>query len=329
MATGVYGLYHAAVLDDINLTQITNVSISPGIANRIIAAGGNIDPRFMTIGKLTPGIQIVTTELKRVLDKVALLSGFELISTGGSPTLPFNLFLQRHVAAGVRSVGSDFLKFSVTDGMVVIRAISFADGQESTVAIDIIPVKADGTNPLVVATGIASPAIAVGTGEVWTSGPVKINTPNSETSFIHMLGGTIDPGLDIERIGGDGHIYDKFAAIRSRNPSMRLRIADMGSLADLFSGTTPNLEMTGIAATAVALDLTTVYLTKMLEHSVREINATATHISFALTKGKIDPDAFNAAGPSAMTQSVIITPIDDGTAAILAIDTTATIPVAP
>lgn len=311
----IYGI-HAVEMGDVDLTQVTDCRISAGLAELVLRAGGQIDPTFVAIGKASPLLTVTTTELKRVLDKMAT-PWYGLGFTSSDD--PVIAYFQKHLAAGVRSTISDFISVTITDGLLVPRTMAWQDGQPATIAFDVFPAKSDGSNVVTVATGVANPSITMTTDQIWTAGPLKVNTATlSTTKFLAVQSGNLDFGIEVERIGGDGHIYDQFVSILSRQPVLTAQLTDETSLTELCTGG----EMIGKAQT---VNDSKVFLRKMLANGTRVAAETAEHIFIAMDDGIIVPDNAAATAVAALSTGIRLLPAYDGSNPLLNFSTTTAI----
>ncbi len=320
----VYNLYPAK-FDDINLSQITAMSFSPGLQRTILRRAGSVDPRFIAINKVSPGITFTTTEIKRVLDKLGTpINGFPMTA---ETTAPFVFYLQEQPHHGTRATTSTFIKINITDCLVVPQSISFSDGGEATISVAVIPGDTDGSNVLEITSGVADPALSGTVDQVWTAGPLKVNSASlNAAKYLNIQGGSIDFGIGVTQISGSGSAFARHVSIGSRSPSISLALSDALSLVEMNRDGVSPVQNIGDALDEGSGTRTTVYLTRMQESGTRDQDATATHIAIAVPGGHIASGGLSVGDAQAATHSIVITPVvNDAGDPVLTFDTTAQI----
>jgi hypothetical protein len=251
----------------------------------------------------------VTTELKRLLDKLATPwqgYGFD------SAVSPLAMYFQKHAQYGGRSVAADFIKVRSDKCLVVPTRLTANDGAEATLAFNVLAASSDGiVAPFIVTNNTASPAIAAVVDQLWTAGPLKINTANlDDTIYQHVEGIDIDFGIDAFSAGGAGLLYDHYLGVRQARPSIVVRLGDSKVISTVGLG--------GVAVTADA----TVFLTKLATGAAgRVAYGTLQHIGFTVTGGLVELDSAGVAGQEQGKTAIRITPAYDGTDPIVAINT--------
>jgi hypothetical protein len=300
MSTNRYGLY-PAILDDVNLIQLSRIALSPGIARRIIEMGGNIHTKCIAHQKQQISLTLATTELKRVLDKFATPWQGLRISSASPATSPLVIYLQRRLDSGGRSTGDDFIKISFADGLLVPRTLVADDNGEAALILEFFPIAPDGqADPYSISSAGSNPTIAQTPDlyQLWTAGPVKINAPTLEADkYQHVQSTTVDFGIQVDLVSGDGNFYNLYAGIQSAHPSIALALGDAKALVDIDLG----------GAVQGAND-STVFFTKMVDGGGRVARATATHCSIAVAAGTIIPTNLTVDGVAAAISGLMITP---------------------
>lgn len=309
---------HAIELGNVDLTQCTDVQLNPGLTQAVVRAGGQVNPTFIATSRAAPVISFTTTEIKRVLDKMATpWNGLAVDSEVGDD--PINVYFQKHTEFGTRYTDSTFVKIAITDCIVVPRTLTAADGQPATIACDIVPAKLLGINAVLVTSGQSSPGITMAVNQVWTAGPIKINTASlAGTDFMNVQNITLDFGIQLNQIFGEGAIYAHFVGIQTREPRITVQLTDETALLQLLS----TGEVTGVEQGATD---STVYLRKMEANAGMIADNVAEHISFTIDDGKIYPESFGASGPTPVQTGIVLHPAYDGSAPIIAVDTATTV----
>lgn len=312
----IFGL-HAVDLSGVDLTQVTDARLNPGLAATIINAVGQIDPAFVAIARAAPVISFQTTELKRVFDKLASpWSGLRVNSVLADD--PVIVYFQKHTAYATRTL-SNFVKITITDCIVVPRTLTAADGQPASVTLEVVPAKALGANAVTVTAGVADPSITMTVDQVWTVGPIKINTASrAATDFMNVQQTTVDFGIQLTQVFGEGAVYAHFVGIQSRQPRIAVQLMDETSLVELLS----TGEITGKAQNASD---STAYLRKMDANGGMVADNVAEHISFAMDDGIIYPESFGAAGATPVQTGIVLQPVYDDANPVIAVDTATTV----
>lgn len=311
----IHGI-HAILLDDVNLTQCTQVSISPGIADLIVAAGGQVDPTFVAVSKASPGITFTTTEIKRVLDKLdetgVPMDGLSIVAGTDAPVI---VYFQLHPQYGTRSTDNDFISVTITDCLVTPQALDVQDGQAAAISLNITPAISTGVNVVTVATGVNNPAITMTVDQQYTAGPIKINTASIDVAnFNNVQSGSMGFGIDVATISGDGVIYSKIAYIRSRNPTITAQLTDATAFTELLDSG----EMIGVPQGA---NDSTLFLRKIDDDGTRVADNIAEHIAIIVDGGRITTSTFAATGQEAASSGIRILPRFAGTNPIVVFNT--------
>jgi hypothetical protein len=216
-----------------------------------------------------------------------------------------DLYLQQLAEGATRTAGSTHMRMRVSEGILVPRAINASQGGIATMGLELLPTW-DGTrDPIVLSTSAA----LVGTpsvGEAFTVGPAIIN--GAQIAGVESL--TVDPGITVMPLGGDGGVWPTFICIQSRQPSIRVNVIDASVLSTF-----------GIYGTVQGATDSVFYLRKKLEGSTNTADATAEHISFSVAEGMIQVGPLRGSHPGRVGAQLIITPTYDGSDAIIAIST--------
>ena len=307
-----YELYAVDINTDDSVTLFVDGVVAQGHdlnadMQRLYGDGG-VDPRAIFMGKLEPEFRLTTPQLATCLATCGI-SGLKI--SAGVNGDGADMYWQKVEQGGTRASGSNHLKLTVGTGLMYPTAMTIRDDGAPAELPYVIAASWDGTNdPVSVTTGAALPGTAAAS-EAFTVGPVKMN--GSTLDGVQSI--TIDPGIQIKKIKGDGHVYPDVVYIQQRQPEIRVDLADMAAL-----------DTVGVlAGTPQGATDSVIYLRKMAANGTRVADATEEHISFTIDDGnfRIDRADGREAGDQACT--VIITPAYDGTAAIIAIDVAAAI----
>lgn len=309
----VFSLYAVSFGSEGVFSQIKSQRISPGLQQMLASGDGAIDPSFAAAIRSEPICAFTTTQVATALG----ICGMDGIAI---PTNAQNLdfWFRKRASGGIFDSGSEHVRLRIANGLLVPRPIVVRAGDPEGAAIgfEAHPISSDGAaHPISISKSQAAPVHAVETAELYTVGACYLNAVQFGTDEIQEI--TIDPGLDVRRLFGEGSIYPRHAAIYARNPSIRFTIYDVSTL-DQATG----LGMTGKTAGAN----TRIFLQKM-EEGAALISGTAApdevHIKFRIREGRIQWDPVDAMHQNDATVPVVVTPTYDGTNAIIEIDTTA------
>jgi hypothetical protein len=287
------------------LDQVQSFAISTGLQRIIQRGDGAVDPTYVAIMSQRPMLRFTSTAIATYLGACGI--GGTIIDSGTYPGL--EAWFQKMDEGGTRASGSSHLLMTVNEGLLVPRAIQA--GQDGVATIDLEAVITyDGTNePIVLADSQAlsgSPA----TAELFTVGPVNIN--GSALESIQSI--TIDFGIGVTVQSGDGQVWPTYAAIMSREPSIRVRTTDATAI-NTF----------GLDGTAQSASDSVVFLRKLSEGGTRVADNGSEHISFTIDEGMITVENQDVSQDGVAMADIVITPTYDGTAAILVIATDADI----
>ncbi len=295
-------------VSDIFIKGISNQSIDPAIEEMLLASDGMVDSSFVAVGKQEPAITFDTTMIASVLAKIGI-SGLKIAADIDEPGVEF--WFQKVAKGGTREAGSNHLKMTVAEGILVPRQLraTHGGGTPASLSMECKP-SWDGTNdPIVIA---ASQALSgtPGVSEAFTCGPVKIN--GSAVPGVQDI--TIDFGITLFVLSSDGQIWPTFIAIQDRKP--KITISTLEALV---------LNTFGLSGAAQAETDSVIYLRKIAQGGTRVANNVAEHISFTVDEGLIKPTAISGAHGQQQTAGIEIIPTYDDANAILAVNTATTI----
>jgi hypothetical protein len=308
--TKLYTLYGVNIENsddtDLFISQIQDWNFDAGIAELIEAGDGVVDPTFAAVGAQRPKIAFTSSKIASILATIGI-GGIDIESDGDDAGAEF--WLQKIAEGGTRASGNNHMKLTMNKGMIFVRQISATNDRMATVSMEALATY-DGSNaPFVVATSQALSG-SVGSSEGYVCGPVVINGTTLEA--VQEI--TIDFGIQETFVSGDGEVYPTFAAIMSRRPIITVRTLDVESLSTF-----------GLSGVAQGATDSVVYLRKVSEGGTRVADGTGEHISFTVDEGRIAVQTIPASDGEPAMAEVKITPTYDGSNAIIAISTTATI----
>lgn len=302
MATSKLSTLYAVDIASTLLDEISNVNVDPAIQKQMAALGGAIEPRFVTIMGQSPVINFSSHALARCLAAVGV-SGLALAS-------PAELFWQAILIDGGREGTLKHFQMTVNAGLVVPRRISAQQGGLATITYDII-CRYNGTNEPIVYTVDQTLAGSPTVDELFTIGKATING----VDLTGITGIDIDFGLQIVQQISDGDIWPTFVGIMERSaPVISIITTDVVSM-NTF----------GLDGTAQGATDSLVYFRKKLADGGNVTDVTAEHIKFSIDAGIITVEQTGGGHPGPIECTVMITPVFDGTAAILAISTASAI----
>jgi hypothetical protein len=283
------------------LVACQSIGISPNVAAVVKSGDGYVDPTFVAAGRIKPTMWVTTNDLKNALDVIGL-SGKALSASSIMKT-----YLNKVAAGGTRTAGATHTLIEMNEGIIVPTSITVTDGQAATVSY-IAFLTYDGTNvPIKVTVNQSLPTITPSV-LTHTTGPIQVN--GAAIEGIQSM--TLDFGIDVTALGGDGEVYDTFAGIMSRNPTLKFTTTDC-DIMDTFE------VPTNVSATVVA------YLTKMSAGTVRVANNVAEHIKLTMTAGMVNNEALTLTQGQNGTVDGLVNLAWDGSNDIVAINTASAI----
>ena len=221
----------------------------------------------------------------------------------------YDLYYFEKDQGGTVKAGSQHLKVSITDGMVLPRSISASQGSEALMTMEGIPLSAGVNDPIIIANDVAMPAGAEENPDKWTLGPVFWNRPSPVVFEVTDL--NIDFGLQQNVQGANGVPFHTFVSVDKEEPGITFSTLDFAQLALIpQQGLIIEHEMR-------------FYYTKLKQGATRHANNETVHIQFSINAGMIFPS--NLSGDTTGTQGFRIVPITDGSNPFFAVDTTSDI----
>ncbi len=296
---------HAVSVAGTLIKGIVDQRVDPGIVARAMAADGMADPTYAAIETQDPTISFTTHALKTALDAIGI-SGLAISAT------PVILYFQKLGDLGIRADGATHFKLTIARGLLVPRTLQARrGGAPATIEYALTPVWNGTVDPIVAAVSQAL-AGTPGLDQAYTVGPVRINSASDALDNTQEI--TVDFGIQVSVGRKDGEVFPRDAAIMSRRPTIRVTSLD----AEILSTFGPSGAKQGATDSEV-------WLQKIDRLGTRVAAATAEHIKIAVDDGIIAPLPVGSAQDGEAEGGVLITPVYDGTAAILAISTAAAI----
>ena len=302
----------AHVIAHVNLSlvgtfdQITDFSYNTGIAELIHGFDGEVDNSYIAPGMVAPTISFSTTDIATAMagsgwDGLKLASGSDVLTC----------YLQKVTQGGLRAAASsNHITMVMNEGILIPQSLTVSSDQLATISYLAVATKNTSALPVVFTnsqTYTAENASVSG----WTLGPIKPS--GNSAGYEGNTTMTIDFGIQLETMAGDGEGYPTFTYIARRQPTVTFTSKD-ATLIDTLSET----------GKSIASASTKIYLRKVSTTGntlVRVADVTAEHISFQLSKMYASPQAVGGSHGGSVDTSVMFTPINDGSNATVIIAT--------
>lgn len=303
MAVSTVYTLHGILNSSTFISQIEDAQVSSGVQTMIAQAAGMPYAQFAATMSANPGITLSTPQLKTVLDLTGALTS--IVDLSGANT---DLHFKQVADLGRRTADASLahLRFRMSQAWVSLESITA--GHQSVARASVrVGTTYDGTNNPIVPAGTLALAGTPTAAEHFVVGPVTINT----VSLPGVQDITIDFQRQVMEAGGDGELYNTFAACQTFNPVITVRCLEHAWATYGLNGT--------------ALTALDVYLRKV-SSTGRVANATEEHIKFSATAGlvTIDDSSGGAADPSITTYRITLIGANSTTEPIT-VDTTAAI----
>jgi len=272
---------------------ISTSNITPGVQLMIARGSGAVDPSFVGVGQISAEIGFETSAIKTALAGIGGISGAAISND--------TFFLHKMVSDGLRGGTSAHIKAVIASGLIVPTRIRAAQGQQAVLGYRAIPRSADGTTSPIAFT--AAQSLETGQDaitEIYTMGPVTINATQLEGVSLWELDFGIDVWINII----DGNIYPTGVGVTRRNPIITVTSFDVGK----FS----TWDLKGIAQGETD---STIVLHDQAAGGVRG----SSPITFTMDAGMAHFSSIPGTDGEPIAGQVIITPVYDGTNAILAV----------
>lgn len=290
------------------LSGVRNVSLNPNIQEFLEYAAGQIDPSYVAIMAAAPEIPLTVFEIATALTK-GWPSGIAIPQTTVITALD-QFFCQTNENGELVS-GANHFKTTISRGLVALGTITAAQGQPATITMT-AAASYDGTNePFIHTDSISLPA-SILLGEAFTLGPVYING----TELTGVQGWSLDVGMEIEKISAGGSVFPLRLHIKHRRCKLKVRTNRLLALSSF-----------GLHGTAQGATPSNLYLTRLVSGGDRVAPGTATHIKITMNanQGEFWCENFGGGNNEPVVGELNCCPIA-GSAAVLAVSTTSTIP---
>ena len=309
MAGSVTGLYYLYAIQSgsNNIAGVQEFSLSPQAAKGIYGGDGMLDPTHAVGLPSDPVIEFSSPHLATLLSAIGI-NGLAVTSGATVQT-----FWQTGVNAGGRATGSNHLKRVVTNGLIVPVRLS-APASGAAMLSYRLYITWDGTNNPVLYSASQALVGTPGVAECFTAGPVYLNG----ALICGEQGFELDFGIDVEVKKGGGEMWPSWASIRRRNPVLTLR--------------TPHASLEGVIGETGAVAISesggasaTVAFLRKKSVTGNVADATAEHIALTFNAGIAVRSGSSAADPNSAEFGLELTPVADGTNAIVAVSAAAAI----
>lgn len=292
MAASTVYVLHGIVNSSTFISQIDNAQVSSGVQTMIAQAAGMPNAQFAATMSANPGITFDSPQLKTILDLTGAMSGIANLS-GANTDLHFKKVsdLGRRVADAT----TEHLRFRMAQAWLSLESITAGHRSVASASCR-VGTTYDGSNSPLVPAGTLALAGTPTAALHYVAGPVYLNT----VALPGVQDITIDFQRQIMELGGEGELYNTFAALQTYNPVITIRCLEHKW--DTYG-------LNGTALTAGSF-----YLRK-LARTGRVADGTAEHIKFAATAGLItvDDSSGGASEPSMTTYRITLIGADSTT----------------
>lgn len=288
------------------LTGIQNVRIDKGNQHSVVGGDGSAYSTFVSLMRQVNALTFDTTMIATALG-IAGMSGLKI--DAATTPFGFNTYWQAYADGAIRGGNGTNIKNNIKKGLLIPTSISVSHGGNAVLSYALAIIWDGTNNPVITTLSQNLPAVAQVT-ELFTLGPVNINGTNLEG--IQSI--QINFGMSPLRVGGDGAIWDSFAAIEAVEPSAIITTTDM------------NVENTlSLIGTVQGATASQFFLRKKTAGAASVANATEEHIEFTMEKGTLIVNDESAAHRANGLSTVLFQPTWDGSNDPFAIDITAAI----
>ena len=295
MAMKIYTL-GPVELNAVDIQGNTDLNVSPGLITAIRGGGGSLSPTLAVKLGEEPKVSFTTKDVATALGAAGVL-GLDLAS---GAKFSYSQIAQQ----GTRTAGSTHVTATILKGLAIPKRLSVSKGELAELSYEIFvvdPTKAV-TTGLVISAVAALPSVPGAVG-AFSLGPVVLNG-----TTIDVQGWSLDFGLNVEVVGSNGAVLPVAAGIMSQAPSLTIRTVDAGDLAKQ-----------GTAITTVVA-----YLRKCTATGP-VADATATNIKFTIEEGLFWADSASASHGGFVDCTLNVSPVFDGSNAIIVVDTASAI----
>ena len=303
MAVSAHYLYDVNMGTASTMTPVSDFRVNHNMRETVLTAGGDIDAKYVAIGSQAPEISWTTPHIAAALGTVGI-SGLAIPASAQD----FEAYFRKGTEGGVRAGATSHLKVTAAEGLIVPVSIRAGLVPPAQLAMS-MAVTYNGTlEPIVYLASQNLAGTPTGISQSFVAGKVKFDS----TQIDGVQDISINFGLGLDVISHMGEVWPRYVGIGTRRPSIAIRLKDPSVLS------TYGLDGTAIGTSPAVV---TVYLRKVAEGGTRVADATAEHISFVINEGMILPRGAGGTGSTPNDADLTIVPVDDGSNAIMVIDT--------
>ena len=282
------------------INGIMNAGFSPGLIELALNGSGKVDVGFVAALGAAPELAFSTTAISTAL--ATFLTGANPLNGIAITGSNFLFYYEKITNRGTRTAGSNHVKATVAEGMVIPISIDASHYGVASAAYRVICCSADGTTaPIAFAASQALDGGIANASEMFTLGPVAING----TTLDGVSSVSINFGNNAEVTGGDGNPYPEFCAITTRRPSISI---STNNLDDFVSW--------GLIGAAQGASDSVITLAAVTNDGTLTGSGDKT---FTIDAGRIAYRDIAGSDGSAIGGSIVITPRYDGTNEVIVI----------
>ena len=272
------------------INGIVDSNFNSGMQLLTLHGGSQVDPGFVAVPRIEPGLDFTTTQVKTALAGLGGIAGLEISSSNGM------IFFSKTAAGGLRAAGAVNGKGTIVAGYIFPIRLS-ATLASCTISYQVVILSANGTTaPIAFVFNVALDAGSAPASEAYVLGVVSINGTAVDGSTEVEIAFGYNPSV----IGGTQYPVGCGAA--TRNPQITIRSTDLS----LFAAV-------GLAGVAQGVTDSVINLDDMTEGSIRG----STPITITLDEGHIGVNAIRGPDKELLGQEIVYTPTWDGTAAVM------------
>lgn len=278
------------------------------IANQVLAmpTSGQALADFIALYGQQFAVMWETLQLAAALDACGV-SGTPIAATTNTG---LTLYAQKGQEGGTRATGAAHDNWNIKEGIMYPSSLSCDHQGDARLQYDAIPTWDGTNNPIVIAKDAALPA-PNSDNQRFTLGPIQLGG----VAFTQVRSVQIDFGIGAQAEGADSDIWDRYAWIAAKAPSL------------VINGINKRwLDSTGIPLTGLICTHANsfVVLRKRAVGGTYVAAGTAEHVTFTFAGLAVVPTIFEAAGNTPGTVSISVPLYYDGTNQPLVVDTTTT-----
>lgn len=252
------------------IDQIVNSEVDFGVETFLESADGVIDTVFAAVAGVSPMFSFTSKKCGTLLTTFGI--------DGVAIDVSLDMYLKKRSLGGTHSGGSDHIKATLTDGIIVPVSATAGQRELATVSYNVRGVSSDGTTaPLALATA-SLPSGSASFDEGFVAGPLTVNG----SSYAGIDSYDIDFGVSTEELGADGEAYDTFTSLVGRQVRVTVRSKN-AALASTI----------GVGGVAIGASDAIFYFRKVQEDGTRVADGTAEHLKFTINDGYIPPESIS------------------------------------